>query len=159
MKQIPLTQNLFTIVDDCDYLVLSKYTWHTMKNPKHIYAGRKTPMVRGKRKIIYMHRQILCLREGDSTKVDHRDGNGLNNRRHNLRCCTHGENMQNRKTQTHSSKYKGVSWNKKNRRWVSGIKFERESIHLGSYTNEKEAAKAYDKKAIELFGSFANTNL
>ena len=158
VKQIPLTQGYVAYVDDSDYEELSKHSWFAMVNPKQVYAARRSPMVGGVRHMIYMHRQLLGLSVGDSDVVDHRDGNGLINCRYNIRRCTHRKNIQNRRTQKHSSKYKGVSWNKRQSRWYVGIKHKQKTTHLGTYLNEEKAAKAYDKKAIELFGDYANTN-
>lgn len=91
--------------------------------------------------------------------VDHANHNTLDNRRSNLRICTYQENNMNaQKRQNTSSQYKGVRWNQKNRRWYAGIKFNKKDIHLGTFKDEIEAARAYNASALMLFGPFAVLN-
>ena len=159
MKQIPLTLGKFTIVDDEDYRRFSQHKWYTFKNRNTYYAVRHVWQKGGKTKSILMHREILGLKAGDSRKSDHRDGNGLNNLRENLRICTHIENSRNRHAVRGTSKYKGVHRaTKRGKKWQVGIRYNNKYIHLGSFTDEVEAAKVYDIKAKELFGEFAYTN-
>ena len=103
-----------------------------------------------------MHRFILNAPKGQY--VDHRDRNGLNNQKRNLRFCTQSQNMMNLKSSTGTSKYKGVSWNIKYKRWQSHIRLNYKLKNLGSYNSEIEAALAYDHAARELFGEFARLN-
>lgn len=105
-----------------------------------------------------MHRQILGLQKGDGIKSDHRNGNGLNNQRYNLRKCTTQQNGFNRTCQSHSSQYKGASWDTKTKKWRAQIQLNENTFRLGSYETEIEAAKAYNRKAKELFGEFARLN-
>jgi len=93
-------------------------------------------------------------------KIDHVNHNGLDNRRSNLRLATIQENQFNRQIQktTKSSQYKGVSWETKQNKWRPSIKFNNQNIHLGSFTSEEDAARAYDKVAKELFGEFCCLN-
>ena len=91
--------------------------------------------------------------------ADHIDRNKLNNRKSNLRKCTLQQNNLNRKKSSgKTSKYKGVWFNKRTEKWVAGIKYNKKPIHLGYFTDEEEAARAYDAKALELFGEFAAIN-
>ena len=91
--------------------------------------------------------------------VDHIDRNKLNNHLLNLRWCTKQENQYNRsKNKNGTSVYKGVSFHKKANKWLSRINQYGHPIHLGYFTDESEAAHAYDRKAIELFGVFAKLN-
>jgi hypothetical protein len=91
--------------------------------------------------------------------TDHRDGNKLNNCRYNLRECNTSQNAANKKKlDGATSKYKGVSWNKRAGKWEVSIIARGAKYYLGKYDNEIDAAKAYDKKAIELFGEFARPN-
>lgn len=107
-------------------------------------------------KSVYLHRFILNFPKG---KVDHIDGNPLNNRRSNLRVCTQQENTMNKRgSKSSSSKFKGVSWLKRDKRWYACINKNYKTYAIGYFKNEVDAAKAYDKKAIELFGQFAKTN-
>jgi hypothetical protein len=91
--------------------------------------------------------------------VDHIDRCNTNNFASNLRWCTASENGANRGKQINTtSEFIGVYWNKQNKNWVAGIKHNSRKIHLGYYSDEREAARAYDAKALELFGAFASTN-
>ena len=104
-----------------------------------------------------MHRQILDAPQG--VWVDHIDGDGLNNRRSNLRLCSATENARNRRPVPNChSRYKGVSWHKRQKKWAVRIGKPKESIYLGSFDDEMEAGVAYDRKAEELFGEFAYLN-
>ncbi len=162
MKYIPLTQGKFAIVDGENFNQLSKYKWHIVKARNTFYAARainhKTSNGKYKCETIYMHRFILGAKKGQHT--DHKNHNGLDNRCCNIRLCTHRQNQYNRKLIKipTSSKYKGISWKKRDRKWEARIGFNYKTIFLGCYDNEIEAAKAYDKKAKELFGEFAYLN-
>jgi AP2 domain/HNH endonuclease len=102
-----------------------------------------------------MHRMIL---EGYPF-VDHVNGNGLDNRKANLRQATAQEQAWNRKKQGNcSSKYKGVCWSKHARKWVVHIKIDYQQVYLGYFKDEVEAALAYDEAARKNFGEFARTN-
>ncbi len=153
VKLIPLTQGKFAIVDDDDYEHLNKYKWCALKTHNNkFYAVR-----RKNNKTIIMHRQIMNVPEG--LVVDHIDGNGLNNRKNNLRICTQAQNIHNsRPRRNRSSKYKGVFWDKVNKKWSTNIRKGDKRIYLGGFDDEIEAALAYDRKAAELFGEFAYLN-
>ena len=151
-KLIELTQDKFAIVDAQDYEWLSKYKWYAIKDRRTYYAARSA-----NRKTLRMHREIM--RAPKHLLVDHRDHNGLNNRRSNLRICTLAENLRNQRSARDStSKYKGVTWCKAKNLFQARITFNRRRIHLGYFKSEIDAAKAYDKKAKELFGDFAYLN-
>ena len=109
-----------------------------------------------------IHRLVadaFILNLSDLPCVDHQDRNEQNNHLSNLRWCNHRENNQNRsKRQNTSSVYKGVYFEKRNNKWCAYIKHNGQRIHLGYFTNEAEAGRAYDRKAIELFGVFAKLN-
>lgn len=161
MADIPLTQGKVAIVDDEDYSELVQYKWcagcfdgiwYALRYSKEEYekAGRRSVLV-------FMHRQIMKAEKG--RQIDHKDGNGLNNQKENLRFSTQQQNVFNQKpTGRGTSKYKGVSWAKTMHRWYAGIKFNGRSKNLGFYNNEVDAAEAYDTAAKELFGEFARTN-
>jgi hypothetical protein len=105
-----------------------------------------------------MHRQILNPKESDH--VDHINGNGLDNRRDNIRACSCSQNLMNR--QNHrptTSGYKGVSLHKRNKTWRATINLNGKQIYAGCYATPVEAALAYNAKAIELFGEFARPNV
>lgn len=146
---IKLTDGTECKVSRQDYKELSKHSWCLKKNPKR-YAYR-TEIVDGKRKRILMHRQIMNAESG--YVVDHLNGDGLDNRRSNLRLCLHVENMRNtRKLTQKTTKYKGVSFVKARKRFRAVINTAGKQIHLGYFRKAQEAAKAYDEAARQLFG-------
>jgi hypothetical protein len=149
---IPLTRGQFAVVDAEDYLWLSKYQWFAKGTPGHYYAVRKE-----NGRSIKMHRQIMNA--PDHLVVDHIDHDGLNNRKENLRICTFAENCRNLRPSRHkSSKYKGVHWNKRNKKWAAQITCNHKTHHLGYFGEQIDAAKAYDKAARKYHGEFAQTN-
>ena len=92
-------------------------------------------------------------------KIDHIDGDGLNNRRANLRHCTNQENCRNQGlARNNRSGFKGVSWYPNSGKWVATIWDGKRKVFLGYYADPVEAARAYDAKARELFGEFARPN-
>lgn len=153
-KEIPLTRGLVTIVDDEDYEWLSQWKWFA---DTHGYGIRNSG-TRPSRSLVKMHRELLAAPRG--TQVDHINGNRLDNRRENLRLCSNTENQRNltRLRPGKSSSHKGVSWYKKTQKWRAQITFSQKVILIGYFATELEAARAYDAKAIELFGEFARTN-
>ena len=151
MKQIPLTQNKFALVDDKDYEYLSKFTWQCNKG----YA-RRSWRENGIVKNQLMHREILKAPVG--RQVDHVNGNRLDNRRSNLRLCTAQGNNRNVNSRIGISGYKGVQWYSKIKKWSAVITVNYKHKYLGSFDDPKDAAKAYNKAAIEHFGEFAKIN-
>lgn len=151
MKTIKLTQGKETIVDDEDYEYLSQWKWYYHNG----YATRSTNRINGIQTTIRLHKLLTSLKE----EVDHINGNRLDNRKDNLRICSRKENSRNQiKRNNTSSKYKGVSWNKRNQKWMSFITYNYKRIHLGYFYNEIDAAKAYNKAAIKYHKEFAKLN-
>lgn len=156
MKLIPLTQGKSAIVDKDMFNCLNQYKWCAQKVGNCYYAFRNVG-TKPNRTIQYMHNMILSIPKNSNLETDHRNGNGLDNRRCNLRLSTSSQNMQNsRKRLKCSSKYKGVSWNKQRKMWRTYIGHPQ--THLGYFDDEIEAARVYDKTAMKLFGEFANLN-
>lgn len=151
-RLITLTQGKFAIVDSDVFEYLSQWKWCATKEPGGYYVQRKEKRTQ----TIKMHRQIMKPPQG--LEVDHINGDGLDNRRCNLRICTHRQNCQNRKPNNKSrfSKYKGVSWHQN--KWIAHIGHNWHTQYLGTFDNEIDAANAYDNKAKELFGEFAHPN-
>lgn len=160
MKTIPLTKGKFATIDDEDYSKVSHLSWYASKEKNGLWYARAY-LGRGYKKYssIRMHRLILGMNKQDKRQVDHLNSNGLDNRKHNLRIATNAQNSMNRRKQKGcSSIYKGVYWNKVNRRWLAYIYLNRKKISLGSFIDEKSAAQAYNNKAKELFGEYALLN-
>jgi hypothetical protein len=144
------------LVDDDDYEHLSRFKWYALKGWNTFYAFRNIKREDGKWRLLFMHREIVNTPKGILT--DHKDHNGLNNQKRNLRNCTNQENQYNQRARGCSSKYKGVSSLGRGKGWRATIK-KGETLHIGSYRTEQDAALAYNKKAVELFGEFANLNI
>ncbi|KKN12808.1 hypothetical protein LCGC14_1012820 [marine sediment metagenome] len=161
MKQIPLTQGQFALVDDADYDGLSKYKWFAHKqHTGNFYALRHSPRENNKDYSIQMHRQILGLGREDKHQTDHKNHNTLDNQRNNLRVCTQSQNQRNRQSFRNSSSiYKGVSWRKDNKKWEAHIVIEGKKIHLGFFLLESKAALTYNNAAEKYFEEFACLNL
>lgn len=153
-RYIPLTKGKFAIVDAEDYPQLSRYKWHCRRSRGICYAYRREA---GTGRSLGMHRQILGAPEG--VLVDHIDGDGLNNRKRNLRLCSAMENSRNRRPRLNCrSRYKGISLHKRRNKWEVNIAKARKNTYLGGFDDQIEAAVAYDRKAEVLFGEFAYLN-
>ncbi len=158
MKQIPLTQGQFALVDDEDYDELSKFKWHLHKGKSVSYAATNAKDDSGKWKMLLIHRVILKL-TNPNVKCDHKDGNGLNNQRSNIRVCTRGENARNsRLPKNNKSGYKGVSFNRRLNKFMSTIGYNSKKIHIGYFDNQKDAALAYDIAARHFHNEFSRLN-
>lgn len=159
-KQIPLTQGLFALVDDEDFEYLNQWKWQAQKHRNTFYATRKDG-VWPNRKEVKMHRVIMNTPAGVET--DHWDGDGLNNRRMNLRVCATNQNQHNRtrKNANNTSGYKGVTPYRrtdKENKWKAQLVLNGKLLYLGLYATPEDAARAYDRAAREYFGDFAATN-
>jgi hypothetical protein len=147
-------------VDAEDYEWLSQYRWHARfhKRSDTIYATRacyRREKGKVRRQIVSMHREIMKPPEG--MVIDHINGNGINNRRCNMRTCTQAQNVQNRRACPHSkSQYIGVY--RKGNKWWAAVAHKGKQHRVGTFADEVEAAKARDRKAVELFGEFARLN-
>ena len=145
----------WALIDDADYGILKNYNWQLIPGgikKDHFYARASF-----NGKPFFMHRVIMGV--NSRMMVDHVDGNGLNNRRSNLRFCTASQNMANsRKSPRSLSKFKGVLWKKGKNLWVASAVKDYKRYYFGKYEKEEDAALAYDKGAKELFGEFASLN-
>jgi len=155
MVEIKLTQGQVALIDDEDYELISQHKWCAYKHRKMFYASRSC-YINGLKTVIRMHR--LIMNAPDGTQVDHINGNGLDNRKENLRLVSNHQNQWNRHSISGKSKYKGIHWNKQSKKWQSQIKVYGKRIHLGYFREEIDAAVAYDKAAIKYFGEFAKPN-
>ena len=157
-KQIPLTQGCVTLISDCDYDWLMQWKWYVAVRRGGPAAVRNSLRGEGgKRRTIYMSRQIIRAPTG--TYVDHANHQTLDNRRANLRVCTNAQNVANQRKQAGcSSRFKGVHRNEQRGKWQASIRASGKPTHLGLFTDELDAARAYNAAAIEEFGMFALLN-
>lgn len=157
-KRIPLTQGQYAIVDDEDYDWLRKWKWYAHKDGNNFYAVRnKKAKERFPRQMVMMHREIMNPPAGKET--DHIKGSGLDNRRCNLRACTHQQNLRNQKKRKNkTSQYKGVFWHSREKKWYVSVTKDYKPKIIGRFIDEIKAAEKYDEIAKNLFGKFARLN-
>jgi hypothetical protein len=158
MKIIPVGRTHFALVDDEDYEALSKLKWYAFKSNNVIYA-RHVIIRKDLKKWVFMHRMIM----GDEDQeliFDHKNGDGLDNQRHNLRPCARFENNRNNRiSKRNKSGFKGVRWYRDcPKPWISSIMINRKALHLGVFSNPEDAARAYNEAAKKHHGEFAKLN-
>lgn len=161
MKTIPLTRGKYAIVDDEDFDRLNRHKWQAVtmkfKESEVWYARRMTSLKDGPRKAVFMHREVTGAVM--PMVVNHRDFDGLNNQKSNLDVTSYSANARwKRKAPGTSSRFKGVTWNKSEGRWMTTIRFGGGSRTLGYFDDEEEAALMYDVAAQILFGDEAFIN-
>ncbi len=156
-RLIQITKGHFALVDAEDFEVLSKnrWTWHP--------AGYALRVERrdGRQYCITMHRQLMGLQLAGAPagfQVDHRNGDGLDNRRANLRVCSAQEDKRSRRKLSGKFPYKGIAKKDDEKRWLARIKVDGKLQNLGRYETPEQAARAYDEAAVRFFGEFALTN-
>lgn len=149
-KEIPLTQGLVALVDEADYERVSAHKWFAKENRSSFYATMTHRIPDGRTLSVYMHRFLLQAPPG--YVVDHIDGNGLNNTRANIRVANHSQNASKmKKTKVGKSGFKGVRAEPSGR-FVATICKQYKARHIGTFDTAEEAARAYDRAAVELFG-------
>lgn len=150
MKKIELACSGIALVDDSDFELLNKFNWHACPGKYTLYAITR---ISGNK--ILMHSLLFSSWE----MIDHKDGNGLNNQRENLRKCSQTQNNANMKIRKNKlkSKFKGVS-HYRDGRWRASIQYMGYARHLGYFISEILAAKAYNEAALKTFGEFARLN-
>ena len=148
MKEIQLTQGTMAIVDDEDFEAMNVFKWYALRHCHTFYAVRGAPKPGGGQTHESMHRVILARKLGrvllKKEEVDHKHGDGLDNRREKLRLATSAQNKRNcrRRNANPSSRYLGVSWFKDRKKWHAQICVNYKSIHLGDHATELAAAQA-----------------
>lgn len=142
LMELQLSRGRVAIIDDEDAALVAGFKWSFHASG---YACRD----KGR---ILLHRVIAGAPDG--VEVDHVNGDGLDNRRVNLRQCVHADRKNTKKHKDNVSGFKGVSWHKAAGKWAAKIR----NKHLGLFTSKEEAARAYDAAAKILFGEFASLN-
>jgi hypothetical protein len=158
--EVELSNGLIATIDAADAAPVAPFRWYcsVSGSGKTFYAAARI-RADGKQTTLYMHRLITGCQRGDGKDVDHKDGNGLNNRKNNLRVCTRQQNQCNRDS-TNPTGFRGVALMKGGRvkPWVAGLKYRGRRLVFGYYATAEEAARAYDDAAKRLNGEFARLN-
>ena len=166
MKKINISTktfpNKFAIVNDENFEYLNQWKWHIDNGyacRKEYLKGEDGKFDSSKYRYIYMHNLIIdCPKD---KIIDHKNFNGLDNRKSNLRIATWQQNMQNRRTKKGSSGFKGVFFSsdgKRRKRWSASLVIKHKNINLGRFLTKEEAALAYNEAAKQYFGEFAYLN-
>lgn len=152
---IPLSQGLEAVIDAVDVPRVCEFVWHARKAPKTFYAARNA-VIDGRSRTVLLHRELTQC--ASTLHVDHKDGDGLNNRRDNLREATRSQNMWNQGVRkNNSSGFKGVHWHSLVGKWRSEITQNGEKMVLGYFDTAESAAAAYALANANLRGEFART--
>lgn len=146
------------IIDTEDYDKIKKFRWYILHNIKGHSFYAITNIYKNKKRLgLLLHRVIMSPPK--EVLIDHVNHNGLDNRKNNLRLCTHQENSRNcKKYKSNKNIFKGVRQRNELKKWQARLKFNDKTIHLGSFDDPIQAAKAYNEKAKELFGEFSCLN-
>lgn len=154
-REIDLGRGYVAIVDDDDYDWLTQYRWRLLGDPEKRRTLYATSWAVKRPKTTFMHRLIMGAEPGQV--VDHINGEGLDNRRENLRVCTHRQNQQNRRRSVNNKTgYKGVIFHEN--RYRASIQLDGKQSPVGAFRCPLKAARAYDVAALKHYGEFANLN-
>ena len=148
-KHLPTSNGLFILIDDGDFDRASQHSWplNAQGYPHATINGES----------VTLHTWLVGAQKGE--EVDHKNHNTLDCRRENLRRCTKSQNMANMRTpRSNTTGFKGVTLDKRVGRYTARIKVNQHHMHIGNFATAKEAARAYDEKALEYFGEFAWLN-
>lgn len=154
VKLIALSENKFAIIDEDDYLLVKDFKWYLDKTSAG-YRARGRQKKAPRCSPVLMHRLIMDATKGMT--IDHRNGNGLDNRRENLRLCTVGQNNMNRRRlqNSNTSGHRGVHWDKSRGRWIADISVNNKVVHLGRFEKLEDATLAYKCASIQHYGEFS----
>jgi hypothetical protein len=152
MITIPLTRGYTAVVDNRDAHLL-RFKWHVQLDGRTAYAYRSVPMPGGTKGSQGLHNAVLGIKH-----IDHKDGDGLNCRRSNLRSATVAQNQYNQRlSAANTSGFKGV-YRVNGKWWRAQIKAGGKMKYVGQFASKIEAARAYDRAARQYWGSFAALN-
>jgi hypothetical protein len=154
--EIKLTLGLSAFIDADDFAWLSAFKWRASHSGRSKFYAVRSARIEGVERNLYMHRVIADAPAGYD--VDHVNGNSLDNRRCNLRVCTHAQNLRNARWRGGTSQFKGVCWHPGAKAWEAYIRLDRRKLYLGCFASEVDAARAHDAVALKHFGEFARLN-
>lgn len=153
---VPLTKGFVAVIDAADVGFVGQFNWQVRVRKNSVYAVRAGLRRQGEKGIKYLHRELLAAPYG--VEVDHRSGDGLDNRRKNLRLATVAQNRRNQRTgKANTSGIKGVSWHKRVKRWAANITVNGKALHLGYHDTKELARAAYAAASAEHHGEFGRT--
>lgn len=147
------------MIDDEDAGIVCQYKWYASyaKGNQSFYAKTTVKKSNGNRTSMFMHRILIAVLGGQF--IDHANGDTLDNRKTNLRVCSRKENNRNRKLQrTNTTGYKGLKWHSRLSKWEARIGVDGKYKYLGLFKEKEDAARAYDKAAVEHYGEYAHLN-
>ena len=151
MVEIELRRGYVATIDPIDEDRVRQRRWRPLVQGRTVYAIAPLPRLRGKQRTLYMHRLIVEAKRGES--VAHRDGDGLNNTRRNVRVRTASRSRARRNgglpDGVRMSRYQGVRWDAESGMWEAVVGPHGASVRLGLYPTEEQAARAYDEVAFE----------
>ncbi len=152
---LTLTKGYEAIIDAADVPLVGMWNWTAKVSNTNVYAKRNDTSQKPHR-ALYLHRAIMGAPH--DMEVDHRDGDGLNNSRKNLRVATHAQNSCNVKLRSsNSSGFKGACWCKRRGMWVAHIRIKGVQTHLGYFDTAEQAHAAYSEASARLHGEFGRT--
>lgn len=150
---VPLTMGYEAIIDAADADRIGKHSWTAMVKRGTVYVKRAY-MRNGKSITVLLHREVMNV--ADDVLIDHRNGNGLDNTRANLRPATTSQNMCNRPAPSNNtSGFKGVCFSKASKKWTAQFVFRGKTIYVGVYPTPEDAYAARRKADAKLYGEFA----
>lgn len=154
--RVALGYNKYALIDAEDAVLVIQYRWSALRVKDITYAA--TTVRDGKKtRTLYLH--ALLMNPPDGMEPDHIDGDGLNNSRSNLRLSTHSQNCCNRRRRRGvKTPFKGVGRQAGQKNWTARICVNYRKIYLGQFPTAEEAARAYDRAALEHHGEFARLN-
>jgi hypothetical protein len=157
MREIPLTQGKVAIIDDEDYELVMSMRWRLFKDHGNLYAKANLKLPNGKKTTIRMHRLILNAPEG--LMVDHKNGDGLNNQKNNIRLVEQWQNACNQGIRkSNRTGFKGIVVAQNGKSYYAVITANKTVTKLGKFKTLEDAARAYDNAAVSLHGEFARLN-